>query len=67
MFGTQEAVYHGVPMIVFPVWLDQNRNAALSVKRGFSIQLEITATTADQIVEAINKVTNTSRYLFQLI
>ena len=53
--STQEAVYHGVPLISMPVFAEQDYNAARVHSRGYGIRIEVTTVTADQLVEAISK------------
>ena len=40
LLSTQEAVYHGVPVIGLPFVTDQQNNMAKSVRDGYAVQLD---------------------------
>ena len=52
----QEAVFVGVPMIGFPVMNDQPHNAAMIVRKGFGLRLEIRSFTVRDLVSTITEV-----------
>ena len=56
LLSTQETIYHGVPMIAVPVFGDQDLNAALAMKAGIGVKIEIMDATEDTIAKAINEV-----------
>ena len=60
--GQYEAIYHKVPMVAFPLYGDQDRNAYRMEKRGFGIRLDITNFTADDLVFAINQVISSTNF-----
>lgn len=60
--GTQEAKYHGVPVLAVPVAFDQPRNAARMVRKELALSLDWDTLTADSIVEAVNTLVNDTRY-----
>ncbi|XP_020905441.1 UDP-glucuronosyltransferase 1-9 [Exaiptasia diaphana] len=60
--GLAEAVYHGVPMICSPFFGDQFDNARSVEYIGLGEMLSVKTTTADQLVEMINKVLTKKRY-----
>ncbi|XP_055607871.1 UDP-glucosyltransferase 2-like [Uranotaenia lowii] len=62
LLSTQETVWHGVPIIGFPVFADQNRNINYCVKQGVGIRLAIETVTTDVLVDAIRKVTTDKSY-----
>ena len=47
--GQQRALYHGVPMIGFPLYLDQPHNAFCMHAKGFGIQMNIHNFTASDL------------------
>ena len=53
--GTQEAKYHGVPVLGLPILFDQPRNAMRMVRKGYAEILEWDDLTVDQLVDTINK------------
>jgi glucuronosyltransferase len=56
MMGTQEASYHGVPMVGFPMGADQHLNLARSARDGVAVKLDWHNYTADSLAKAINLV-----------
>ncbi|KAA0190903.1 hypothetical protein HAZT_HAZT005294, partial [Hyalella azteca] len=56
--GTQEAKYHGVPVLAVPVAFDQPRNAARMVRKKLALSLEWQTLTAQAIVDAVNELVN---------
>ncbi|CAG2228264.1 UGT [Mytilus edulis] len=53
--GVFEALYHGVPMITFPIALDQNSNAAVIKDKGYGISMDILDFSVNELVDNINK------------
>lgn len=60
--GHYEAVYHGVPMVCFPLFGEQPHNAWRIVKRGYGLSLDIVHFTPDQLYTAITDVLNNASY-----
>ena len=54
--GTQEAVYHGVPLIVFPIFAEQDYNAERIHRVGNGIRLEVTTLTEKDLTDAISAI-----------
>ncbi|ELU00374.1 hypothetical protein CAPTEDRAFT_170334 [Capitella teleta] len=54
--GQHESVFHGVPMVGFPLFLDQFRNAHRMQAKGLGIQMDIKTFTADQLYETVQEV-----------
>ena len=54
--GQYEAVYHGVPMIGFPLHGDQFHNAGRLGHKGFGLSMSIHDFTADQLLGNIHKI-----------
>ncbi|XP_068215721.1 UDP-glucosyltransferase 2-like [Palaemon carinicauda] len=54
--GTQEAKYHGVPVLGVPVLFDQPRNAARMARKGFGLVLNWDDMTTETIFNAIQTI-----------
>ena len=54
--GQYESLYHGVPMIGFPLFSDQHHNAFRMVDHGYGIDMNILTFTANELVNNIHKV-----------
>ncbi|ODM98012.1 UDP-glucuronosyltransferase 2B20 [Orchesella cincta] len=62
LLSTQEAVFHGVPLIGFPFFADQDLNIIQAEKAGFALSLEINEFTEEMLEDAINKVLTNDSY-----
>ena len=51
-----EAVYHGVPLILFPLGIDQGFNAQLSQSKDYGLRMNIASFTAEEMAAAIHDV-----------
>ncbi|XP_078604034.1 UDP-glucuronosyltransferase 2C1-like [Branchiostoma floridae x Branchiostoma japonicum] len=60
--GVYEALYHGVPMVCFPLFGDHPGNAARVVARGLGISLDFSTVTSDQLYKAVLHVLTNSSY-----
>ncbi len=60
--GTEEAVYHGVPLIGIPFFGDQDMNAKQAKNHGFLYQLDWNTLTEQQLMTAIKEVLNNKKY-----
>ncbi len=60
--GQFEALYHGVPMLGVPVFLDQHHNARRMAYHGFGEFIDIRSMTSKQLVAAINGIVNNATY-----
>lgn len=58
LFSIQESVYHGVPLIILPVFADQPLNAQKAENDGYGIQLDWDMLTAEQLYQSIQRVLN---------
>ena len=54
--GLQETLIAGVPIIGFPVFADQLKNAVSMEKNGFGLKLNIRSFSVDELVSAIEEV-----------
>lgn len=62
LFGTQESIYHAVPMIVFPFYGDQHLNGNRMEQRGIAMLQAMNEMTSESLVSAINKIVNNESY-----
>ncbi|KAK2183805.1 hypothetical protein NP493_295g02010 [Ridgeia piscesae] len=56
--GQYESLYHGVPMIGFPLFAEQSHNAFRMVDHGYGLRMNILKFAADELVNNIHKVLN---------
>lgn len=62
IFGSQEAIYHAVPLIIFPFYGDQQLNGNKMQQKGFAIMESMSTLTSESLVNAINRIINNSSY-----
>ncbi|OXA57065.1 UDP-glucuronosyltransferase 1-8 [Folsomia candida] len=62
LLGNQEAVYHGVPLILIPLFGDQDFNADRTSEQGRGIVLEIMTMTQRKLEDAIMEITTNPKY-----
>lgn len=62
IFGTQEAIYHAVPMILFPFYGDQHLNGHKMEQRGIGLLQAMSTLTSESLLNAINTVSNNQSY-----
>ena len=60
--GQLEAVYHGVPMIGFPLMYEQYHNAKRIEYKGYGLSMDLHDFTADQLLENIRKILGDKSY-----
>ncbi|XP_069955893.1 UDP-glucuronosyltransferase 2B1 isoform X2 [Cherax quadricarinatus] len=60
--GVNEAVYHGVPIVAFPIFADQGDNARRVVDRGLGLMIDKNAITEHLAYTTIIAVLNNTRY-----
>lgn len=53
IFGTQEGIHWGVPMLCIPLYGDQHRNTIKSVREGYARSLVFSEFTVDDLVQNI--------------
>ena len=57
MFGFQESVYHGVPLVAIPIFGDQIDNAKRAIEKGVGVELSSKRDfTAKELKEKIEEV-----------
>ncbi|XP_053686683.1 UDP-glucosyltransferase 2-like [Sabethes cyaneus] len=62
LLSTQEAIWHGVPIIGFPVFADQNRNINYCSEMGVGKRLSIANVNRNDLANAIREVMTDKRY-----
>ncbi|XP_058463084.1 UDP-glucosyltransferase 2-like [Malaya genurostris] len=62
LLSTQEAVWHGVPVIGFPVFADQNRNVNYCSEQGVGKRLSIGKVNSEDLANAIRDVLTEKSY-----
>lgn len=62
LLGTQESIYYGVPMICFPMVVDQWNNANIYESKKIAVALNFVTFTRDQLDSALNEILNKPIY-----
>lgn len=62
VFGTQEGVYHGVPMLFIPIYSDQFRNAMRCVHAGYAEMVRFQHLTTEILTEKVNLMLSDKKY-----
>ena len=60
--GQYEALYHAVPVVAVPMFVDQPYNAERMRVKGFSETVDIRSVSADELKDVITKVATEKRY-----
>ena len=61
LLSTQEAIYHGVPVVAVPIFGDQDTNAVRITEAGIGIMLEILGATEEIIEKAVREALENNR------
>ena len=61
LLSTQEAIYHGVPIVAVPIFGDQDFNANRAADAGIGLMLEIVDATEEIIEKTIAEVLDNKR------
>jgi glucuronosyltransferase len=56
LFSNQEAVYHGVPFIVMPIFADQPINAQKAHDDGYAIRVDMDSMSEEILFDAIQRI-----------
>jgi glucuronosyltransferase len=62
LLSSQEAAYHGVPLIGIPMFADQDLNTQQAVSNGYAVFLEILDLSEELLDSLINEVLNEPKY-----
>lgn len=65
LLSTQEAVYHGVPLLGLPLFADQDLNMAQAERAGFAKTLEIDELNEDTLYETIHQILTDKMYIYE--
>ena len=60
--STQEAIYHGVPLLGIPIFIDQDLNMKQAEAAGFAVTLEILNVTETKLEQALQTVLHDPKY-----
>ena len=60
--GQLEALFHGVPQIVFPVAADQSYSAARAEQKGIGIHMDVRDFTSQELLDNIKKIMANEKY-----
>ena len=60
--GQYEAVYHGVPMLAFPLFAEQPHNAYRMVHHGYGLMSDLRTFTSEEVVEKMAEIINNPSY-----
>ncbi|XP_016952990.1 UDP-glycosyltransferase UGT5 isoform X2 [Drosophila biarmipes] len=62
LFGIQEAVHNGVPILGMPVYCDQHLNINQAEKAGFALRLDYRTLTAEQLRKSLLELIENPKY-----
>ncbi|XP_052077976.1 UDP-glucuronosyltransferase 2B7-like [Mytilus californianus] len=60
--GSMEAIYHGIPVITFPLSIDQPYNAAVMEDKGYGIKMDLHDFSTEELIANIKQVAFTDNY-----
>ena len=56
LLSTQEATYHGVPLVGIPIFADQNTNMKQAERAGYAVTIDILEFTEESLESAVNEI-----------
>ena len=62
LMGTEEAIYHGIPMIGIPVFADQTKNVNILVHKNIAVKVHVDNVTESSMDAALNALLYDPRY-----
>lgn len=62
LLGHQEAIYHGVPTVSIPLFIDHKRTASRSVYFGYGVKLELKNLTFSSMTWALDEILDNEKY-----
>ena len=62
LLSTQEATYHGVPLIGIPIFADQDLNIAQAERAGYALTIEILNLSEEKLENAIHQILHEKQY-----
>ncbi|RZB40719.1 UDP-glucuronosyltransferase-like, partial [Asbolus verrucosus] len=62
LLSTIETVYHGVPVLVMPIFGDQKLNAKIAVNNGFGLSLSFSDLNEEQLTQNIKELLHNPKY-----
>lgn len=63
LLSATETIYHGVPILVVPIYGDQKLNAAAAVNNGYGLSLPYIELTEEKLSIILNELLNNPKYL----
>lgn len=66
LLSMYEAIYHGVPMVMMPVFCDHDVNAAKAAHNGYAIHVPLETVTAEKLYQAILTVIDNVKYRIKI-
>ncbi|CAL4070509.1 unnamed protein product [Meganyctiphanes norvegica] len=62
LLSTQEAIYHGTPVLALPIFADQPRNGEMISNAGIGLNLLWEDLTVDLLVDSLNEIIHNRKY-----
>ncbi|XP_028135386.1 UDP-glucosyltransferase 2 [Diabrotica virgifera virgifera] len=62
LISITEAVHHGVPLVVVPIFGDQHMNALRAVEKGIAVKIEFSKLDGDTLLGGVQKIINDNQY-----
>lgn len=62
LLSTHEAIWHGVPIIGMPFFMDQRYNIALLLQKDVAVRLDVNTLSTESVLDAFEKILYNERY-----